>query len=171
VSEAEIALEAGGGGGGSLSYRIEARRKQQHSYYQRGHRGCWTPEKQKQNTTQDPSIRRAAEDLSLNILHSPVASGGVTTSGPPPQQPQRLLPHVPKRFVVPRVSLATTEFKKEVSFEDENNAVTHLGGEHGGPSCRLASRLLTSKGIIDLVPVVVKQQKKHTLKLHSVGRD
>ena len=128
MSEAEIALEAGGGGGGgSLSYRIEARRKQQHSYYQRGHRGCWTPEKQKQNTTQDPSIRIAAEDLSLNILHSPVASGGVTASGP--QQPQRLLPHVPKRFVVPRVS--ASEFKKEVSFEDENNAVTHLGGEHG----------------------------------------
>lgn len=137
MSEAEIALEAGGGGGGgSLSYRIEARRKQQHSYYQRGHRGCWTPEKQKQNTTQDPSIRIAAEDLSLNILHSPVASGGVTTSGLQPQQPQRLLPHVPKRFVVPRVS--HSEFKKEVSFEDENNAVTHLGGEHGpGPSCRL----------------------------------
>ena len=137
MSEAEIALEAGGGGGGgSLSYRIEARRKQQHSYYQRGHRGCWTPEKQKQNTTQDPSIRIAAEDLSLNILHSPVASGGVTTSGLQPQQPQRLLPHVPKRFVVPRVS--HSEFKKEVSFEDENNAVTHLGGEHGpAPSCTL----------------------------------
>lgn len=117
MSEAEIALEAGSSSGGSLSYRIEARRKP--PYYQRGHRGCWTPEKQKQNIT--------IEELSSNILHSPVASGGVTASGP--QQPQRLLPHVPKRFVVPRVS--ASEFKKEVSFEDENNAVTHLGGEHG----------------------------------------
>ena len=41
----------------------------------------------------------------------------------------RLLPHVPKRYVVPRVSAKDFERGQRVSFvEDENNAVTHLGG-------------------------------------------
>ena len=69
-----------------------------------------------------------------NILNSPTASGptkvqptaSVTTPGV-----GRLLPNVPKRFVVPRVSAKDLEEqhrKGAESFEDENNAVTHLGG-------------------------------------------
>jgi hypothetical protein len=57
-----------------------------------------------------------------NILPSPAAS---VASG-------RLLPHVPRRFVVPRVSAQEfRESRQRVSFEDENNAVTHLGEESG----------------------------------------
>lgn len=58
-----------------------------------------------------------------NILPSPAASDRT------PGQHSRLLPHVPKRYVVPRIS-AKDFYEKSVSFaEDENNAVTHLGGE------------------------------------------
>jgi len=95
----------------ACSYRIEASRKPPY-YYQRGHRGRWTPELNN-SSKNEPSD-------SLKILSSPTAASG-------PGGPQgRLLPNVPKRFVVPRVSAA--EFKNRVSFEDENNAVTHLGG-------------------------------------------
>lgn len=109
----------------SASLKRKQQQKQQRQL-QAEFRGCqdgWPPP--------EPSSLRLSEDSSSNILHSPAASvaSGSTSGG-------RLLPHVPKRFVVPRVS--AKEFRDQqryhrVSFEDENNAVTHLGGlnRHG----------------------------------------
>ena len=66
---------------------------------------------------QAPEKRSYQQNSSLDL--SPPASDSRGSS--------RLLPSVPKRFVIPRISASDYE-KKVVSFQDENNAVTHLGG-------------------------------------------
>ena len=79
-------------------------------------------------------------------------SGGSTSGG-------RLLPNVPKRFVVPRIS--AQEFKQQqrsVSFEDENNAVTHLGGlansDSNGNSDERHGHATSAKEAADLIDII-----------------
>ena len=73
-----------------------------------------------------PAEAKGTTDIS-SILPSPAASGTPGSN----QSSGRLLPSVPKRFVVPRVSakdFQNHQQKVSFPFEDENNAVTHLGG-------------------------------------------
>ena len=109
-------------------------------------------------TTFHVSDHSAAGHSGNNILNSPLASAAVATASCTSTAaassysaatanhagPQRLLPYVPKRFVVPRVSAKELLHSKdsranaqqhhhralfaEHQEEDENNAVTHLGG-------------------------------------------
>ena len=108
------------------------------------HRGCWHQEDSEDGLRWPSRLPDPCETptlqpqnllkISNNILNSPTAS-----ALPPPGLAQqttsnltssgRLLPNVPKRFVVPRVSAKDLEGgRRPVDFEDENNAVTHLGG-------------------------------------------
>ena len=104
------------------------------------------------------SDHSAAGHSGNNILNSPLASAAAVATASCTSTaaassysaatanhagPQRLLPYVPKRFVVPRVSAKELLHSKdsranaqhhhralfaEHQEEDENNAVTHLGG-------------------------------------------
>ena len=109
-------------------------------------------------TTFHVSDHSAAGHSGNNILNSPLASAAAVATASCTSTaaassysaatanhggPQRLLPYVPKRFVVPRVSAKELLHSKdsranaqhhhralfaEHQEEDENNAVTHLGG-------------------------------------------
>ena len=116
-------------------------------------------------TTFNVSDHSAAGHSGNNILNSPLASAAAVATASCTSTaaassytaatanhvgPQRLLPYVPKRFVVPRVSAKELLHSKdsranalghaqhhhhralfdttEHQEEDENNAVTHLGG-------------------------------------------
>ncbi len=91
------------------------------------------------NVSNDSFVEDEHAAANIEVLRdahgvSPAGSSGSITGGAGGAGAGRLLPNVPKRFVVPRIS--AQEFSKQqqqqqqrsVSFEDENNAVTHLGG-------------------------------------------
>ena len=119
---------------------------------------CETPTQPQKTQNLLKNNQKVTAGSGNNILNSPLASAAAATASTSAAAAaatnhvgQRLLPYVPKRFVVPRVSAKELLHSKdsranalghaqhhhhhralfdttEHQEEDENNAVTHLGG-------------------------------------------
>ena len=109
---------------------------------------CETPTQPQKTQNLLKNNQKVTAGSGNNILNSPLASAAAATASTSAAAAaaatnhvgQRLLPYVPKRFVVPRVSAKELQHKDRAGValghahralfeeEDENNAVTHLGG-------------------------------------------